>query len=218
MKIGFLNPHNQVFRPLGKLADILILSVCWLFGSLFIVTFGALTTALYDAIVRSLRGDERHAVGRFFRVAKKHFKSGSLSGIIVLVTWVGFLLLRNYAVRYILPRAGQEAILYGVVLVLLLWVLSLTTWIFPLLSRFEFNMVKLWQTAAKLVVVHPLRSLALSVMTFGAILVINRWLFLIWTLFLVPGILEWFSSYLVEPVFAHYDGNLIATLVAEREE
>ena len=47
---SLFDPERPLWRGLGTLADVLVLSAMWFTASLPLFTLGASTTALYDAV------------------------------------------------------------------------------------------------------------------------------------------------------------------------
>ena len=64
---------------MGKLTDVLALSLLWTFLSLPLFTLGAATTALYDSVAHCVRGGEAPPYARFFRAFKAEFKLSALT-------------------------------------------------------------------------------------------------------------------------------------------
>ena len=58
MSSGIFNPQNRFWQTLDHFADLLILSLLWLVCSLPLITAGAASAALYDAVARCVRGGE----------------------------------------------------------------------------------------------------------------------------------------------------------------
>lgn len=52
---GIFNYDNKFFRAVNKLADLVILSFCWLISCIPIFTIGAASSALYSAVHKSIR-------------------------------------------------------------------------------------------------------------------------------------------------------------------
>ena len=52
------DPQNSFWRFFGLVPDVLILSLMWVLFSLPVVTIGASTTALYDAVAHGIRFKE----------------------------------------------------------------------------------------------------------------------------------------------------------------
>ena len=81
---GIFNPENGFYRVTEKLVDLVLLSVFWLFCCIPVVTIGPSTAALYDAVVRCLRRDERNSWAIFFRTFRANLKVGLLTTLVLL--------------------------------------------------------------------------------------------------------------------------------------
>ena len=96
--MNFFNPDNSLWRFLGKLADLFLLSGCWLLCSLPLVTVGSASIALYDAVSHGLRHDEGGIYRRFFRTFRSELKRGI--ALTLLWTAIGLLLSFGYQILY----------------------------------------------------------------------------------------------------------------------
>ena len=78
----FFDSESMVWKPFGWIGDIVFLSLLWFICSVPIITMGAATTALYDAVAHGFRMKEPETVHRFFRTLKKEFKTATLATVI----------------------------------------------------------------------------------------------------------------------------------------
>ena len=105
---NWLNPDNKFFSFMGKAFDILVLNAIWLLlcvplpiltitwivkteSLLFLIlTFLTIlpivpaTTALYYAVVKSVRKERSYAIKEFFRSFVRNFKQGVVLSLIAL--------------------------------------------------------------------------------------------------------------------------------------
>ena len=196
----FFDPEGLLWKPLGFIGELVMLSLLWGVCSIALVTVGPATAALYDSVVHALRRRDDNLFSRFFRTFRAELKTGCLSALL----WLGLLALLFFSWRFLTglddPRFGMIAWVYAPVLALLL--LGVLCWVFPLLSRFTFGFAALNRTAARLALGNILRSLAAALLTALGILVC----FLYTTpIIFVPGLVVWLWSWLMEPVFARYE-------------
>ena len=63
---SFFNPESDIWRLLGMFGDVLMLSMLWVVCSIPLVTTGAATAALYDAVVADFRLKKTDYMPRFF--------------------------------------------------------------------------------------------------------------------------------------------------------
>ena len=198
----FFDPEGLLWKPLGFIGELVMLSLLWGICSIALVTVGPATAALYDTVVHALRRRDDNLFSRFWNTFRAELKTGCLSALL----WLGLLALLFFSWRFLTglddPRFGMIAWVYAPVLALLL--LGVLCWVFPLLSRFTFGFAALNRTAARLALGNILRSLAAALLTALGILVC----FLYTTpIIFVPGLVAWLWSDLMEPVFAGYESG-----------
>lgn len=158
---GLFDPENRFWRWVDRVADVLVLSLLWTVCSAPVVTVGAASTALYDAAVHGVRGGERTPYSRFFRTFRREFKTATLSWLL----WGGALA-ALLAGHFALVRAAQGS---EVVLTLAMACLVLAAvpagalcWLFPLLSRFQYDLSGLSRTALQFWFAHLPSTLAMA--------------------------------------------------------
>lgn len=197
---GFFNAESFIWKPFGYFADILLLSLMWLLCSLPIVTLGAATTALYDAVAHGFRYGERQVYGRFFRTFKRELL-GSLPSTLLWLLVVGgcYWLLKRFVSTAGAADISVVAAVAG--LVLLLVITGAACWVFPLLSRFTFGFAGLNFTALKLAFAHLLSTFCMAVSLWFCIYLCVRFLV---PVFVLPALLMLFWTLFLEPVFRKY--------------
>ena len=189
------DPDAFLWSWCGRLLDVMILSVLWFFCSLPVVTIGPASAALYDAAVRGLAQGDPAPWSRFFRTFRAELKIGVLATLL----W-GTALAALAAVRAVLwtslgglPAATGSAVL--------LFALGAVSWVFPLLSRYEFSLGGLSRTALQFFVVHLPSSAAL-----GLLLAVSAELCLrfVFPIFFLPCVEALLASRLVERAFRRH--------------
>ena len=81
---GFFNYDNDIWRFVGRLADIMVLNLLWIVCSLPIVTFGISTTALYYCTLKIVKDEDDGNFRMFFRSFKRNWKEGLIIWLILL--------------------------------------------------------------------------------------------------------------------------------------
>ena len=191
---GIFNPENDIWRLLGKLTDLIILSVFWLVCSLPVFTLGPATAALYHTVVRCIRGDDRSSWSLFFRTFRDNFKVGALATLAVLAA--GGLLLLLHGLLYQLGSASRAGfVLYMGYTFLLLLPLGMACFLFPVLSRFTFGVAGLLSSCVRLAMAHLPSTLAVAVIFF---------LYLPVTMAVLPAVTALLHSLFLERIFAPY--------------
>lgn len=170
------NPDAFLWRWCSRILDVMVLSILWLFCSLPVVTIGPATAALYDAAVHGIRRDEPGAYARFFRTFRREVKTGCLAtllwgSVIAAVLWGGSLIGRT--IQDPAPVLAATAIFAA----LLFFALGVVSWMFPLLSRFEFSFKGLNRTAQQFFIVHLPSSFLLVAALLGSVWACVKFLF-----------------------------------------
>ena len=63
----FFDPEGLLWKPLGFIGELVMLSLLWGVCSIALVTVGPATAALYDSVVHALRRRDDNLFSRFFR-------------------------------------------------------------------------------------------------------------------------------------------------------
>lgn len=197
----FFNSENAFWKPLGWLGDVVFLSLLWFVISVPLITLGATTTALYDAVVHGFRKKDPETVMRFFRTLKKEFKTATAATVLWgVVLGVLYWVLRQFGNRVAVNDTTVVITLAG--LVILMLAVGMVSWVFPLLSRFTFDVRSLSVTAVKLAIQQLPSTLVL-----GFITVLCGYLcFTYWfPFFFLPALMTLAWSLLTERVFRRYE-------------
>lgn len=198
---NIFDPENWLFRPLGKLVDIVMLSLFWLVASIVLLPFGAAATALYDSAARCLRKGELGPYARFMSTLKENFVTGGIAGVVVLALCYG--LYRLHSILYLLADTGDRGwgVLYIAFWALLAVFNGIIAYLFPLLSRFEFKAGGLFSTGIRLAMAHLPSTLLLGLWTtFCIIVVAVMWL----TALFIPCLWALGASLPLERIFRPY--------------
>ena len=79
---NLFNPESGLMITMSWVTDCIFLSLFWIVTSFPLVTIGASSAALYDAVYYGFRKGDKHPWGRFLRSFKNNLKSGFLPGIV----------------------------------------------------------------------------------------------------------------------------------------
>lgn len=201
MAIPFFDPTNHFWRWFARAMDLFGLSLCWLVCSIPLLTLGAATTALYDAVYHGVRRGEDGTYARFFRTFRREWKTGVLITLPALAVGVIYYLMLG--VSYITATGGNEgALLLVYVYQFVFWVL-LVIWVTAcaLLSRFTFRAGQLLSTALRLSFSSLRRMLLMGVVV---VLFIATAVWSPLTLMLLPGLALLLISFPMEKSFAPF--------------
>ncbi len=198
--MGIFNPEHGIFRLTEKMADLVLLSLFWLVCSIPLVTLGPATTALYNTVLRCIRGDERNSWALFFRTFKENFKVGALTSLVVVPLLAVLVILHELLYQMALTdRTGY--VLYSAYQVFLLLPVGAVCYLFPVLSRFTFQVSGLLVTCCKLAIAHLPSTVLMGLIVFAALMVCARLPIL---LVLVPTVVAALHSFLLERIFRPY--------------
>ena len=197
---NLFNPENSLMITMTQVTDCIFLSLFWLLTSFPLVTIGASSAALYDAVYYGFRQGDKHPWTRFFRSFRSNLKSGILPGIVYLVIFLlgawGLITVWNNAVWQNVSIAAVSAA--ALVVMLLLGILSI---LFPMLSRFNNSFGGLLRNTFLLGLLHTPRTLGLGLVNGLSILLCARFVF---PLFFLPALAALISTLFLEPMFKPY--------------
>jgi len=201
---SFFDPQAPFWRGIGKFADILGLSLLWLFLSLPVLTLGAATAALYDAAARCVVGGQNGPFARFWSTFRRELKTGALAtllwgGICALLIW-GVWTLRAHIVFEGAAGIAVLALWYAVLLV----PGGALCWMFPLLSRFTFTPAALGPTALRLALGYFPRTFLVVVLTLLGVM-ISLWLMV--PMLAIPCLVAMAWAKLMEGVFRKFENT-----------
>ena len=177
----FFNPESGLWQIFGFIGDVLVLSMLWTVCSAPLITVGAASAALYDAVVADFRRREQDYLRRFFRTLKREL----LSSLLPTLLWAAILAALWWALR---AAAGGSLWITAVGLGVYLFPLGIACWVFPLLSRFTLNFKTLNALGCAAAVWLTLRLALLP-------------------LFFFPALLALYASVFLEPVFRQYESS-----------
>lgn len=131
---GIFNYDGKFARALQTVADVIIVSVLWIVGCLPLITIGASTTALYYTAIKAVL-KEGTVVKNFFKSYKENLKQSIVIEIILLI--VTYIMYINWKIVFQMSGGGSAfKIVYFVVLI---WLVPIVCYIFPILARFALS-------------------------------------------------------------------------------
>lgn len=222
---NFFNVDNAFFSVIGKIWDMICLSVIWTvlcFYSFFImisvfadesfywvlpiffviqaITAGPATTALYYATVKVIRKERGYAVRSFFQSFKLNFKQGAITAVIIMVAVYVLIIDFQYA-GSISENGIMSQVFYVGCMTLTMLLAAITVFIFPVLSRFTLKATGLIKTTFLISMKHIFTTILLIVLVLASALAVYIILPLIMVL---PAVCALLMSFLIERVFKKY--------------
>ena len=183
-----------------KFADLVVLSLLWVVCSIPIVTAVPAASALYYAVVKSVRRDCGKAAAEFFHSFRSNLRQGI--GLSVIVAAAALILAGNLALVERMPQGASQKVFFAVFLRCLgLFLTAFSLYLGPVLSRFSKNTGNTVRFTAALMLRHL--GTTVSVFCMAAAVATAIWFYWI-ALIVLPGILALCSSFSLERVFKKY--------------
>ena len=200
---ALFSPDSRFMRVMSRVADLVLLNLCYLLTCVPLFTIGAASAALYTVCFRF--GTDAGVIRSYFRAFRENFKRGT--GVWLIVLLCGGAALVNAWVFYAMPGGLRFlSVLFAILLVLALLVFG---YAFPLLSQFADGVWPTLRNALILSLGYLPRSLlitAVNVFPF-ALMLADFYLFLqaafLWTV-LYFSLAAYVDTFLLKGVFAPY--------------
>ena len=194
---NIFRPDSALMITMTQITDCIFLSLFWLVGCIPVVTAGAATAAMYDAVYHGFRKGEKNSWQQFGRSFRRNWKAGIVPTMVILVAvaalgWTG-IQLWNSAVYGKLSWG-----VFSFAAVLLMAVLGIISIVLPMLSRFENSTAALFSNTVRLGLAHLPRTLALGMLNGAAIFLCARYVV---PLFFLPALISLISTVFIEPMF-----------------
>lgn len=200
LKDSVYDGDRLVWRGLGTFMDLFFVSMIWFACSLPVVTMGAATAAAYDTVIHCVRRREPGILYRFLSTFKNEFKRATLCTLACGGALAAWALLMLY-----IPTLGDSALGFVFLInafILGVAALGVTTWVFPILSRFEMGAGSALGAAMKLVFAHLPATLLMILALALTAAACAIWLF---PLIVLPGVLWLVQSIFIEKVFQQFN-------------
>lgn len=196
--MSFLN--NRFIEALEKIADMFLLSVLWLICCIPIITIGTSTIALYYATVKVVRRETGNLFQEFFRGFRQNIRQGVLLEVIYII--VGELL---YVAHRFALLAGLTSMVgkayYIFSFVILLFLLCVTAYLIPVISRFTLSLFSAFRLALAFSMGNLKTLIPLLFTAIGAVAVIYVFPP---ALLMIPSAYYYLLSFSVEKVLTGY--------------
>lgn len=191
---------GPLIQILNKAMGCLILNMVFLLTCLPVVTIGAALSALYYTIQKVLKNDRGYVVRSYFQCIKKNWKQTIPTGIMFVVLFLVF-----QSDSWILQEVAESGYDFGnaymLFEVLKFIAIIYAIWIFGYIARFEIGMKGVLKNASLLMIRHlPTSLLLLVILLLGGF---AMYLLPI-TAFILPVVMMWFTTVLMERVFNKY--------------
>lgn len=195
----FFSADSAFSRFMGKLVDIVWLSLLWFVCCIPIFTIGASTCGLYYAMNKSFKHDRGYATGAFFHGFASNFK---MATPIWLLSVLGYAFIGTDLYLTIHLMTGVSRTIFTVVfIVIIVAMICWNLYTFPYISRFENTRRQSMSNAGRLAIAELPWTFALLIIFVATILV--YYLFMPALLF-VPAIYMFVANSILEKIFRKY--------------
>ncbi|WP_167955867.1 YesL family protein [Anaerosporobacter faecicola] len=205
---SFFSLEGGFFGGMGKIFDVVFVSILWVLCCIPVITIGPATTALYYCVVKAIRRERGYISKEFFHSFKQNFKQGAIVGIIFTV--LGVLMSINfYVVRQM--KGNMAAILFGIYMAMSIVAYVTAIYAFPNLSRFTLTVKNVFKNSLIMAIRHLLSTIIMAII----ILVAGVVMYVIpITTFFLPGVACLLVSLLMEKILKRYTPESTDTLDA----
>ena len=195
---NLFNLDNPVWRFMGKLVDVFILTMLWFICCIPIVTIGPASTAVYYVTLKLVRDEESYTVRSFFKSFKENFKQGVAIGLIMTALGIFF----AYDIYAYFAMGTQVMTILGILFlgIFLLYLFTLT-YVYPLQAKFYNTVFHTLRNALFMSVKHVFRSFLMVII---AVAVWVGVLFFPPLLLLSFGLIAFLQSYFLVKIFDKY--------------
>ena len=191
---------NPVFRVIGKILEILGVSLLWLILCIPIVTAGASTTALYYTVNKTIKNNRGYAIRGFFSAFISNFKQATIVWLFFLV-WLAILGVDCYYM-YSFAVMGETMGKFRIaVYVLTVLVVAWSLYVFPYIARFEATTKEVFKNTFMIAVANAPMTIVLTGLFAAYAYAIYRWTPVILVL---PAIYNVLKSIYMEKIFRKY--------------
>lgn len=202
---ALFSPDSRFMRIMSRVADLILLNLCYLLTCVPLFTIGAASAALYTVCFRFGTEEEKGVIRSYFRAFRENFKWGT--GVWLIVLLCGGAALVNAWVFYAMPGGLRFlSVIFAILFVLALLIFG---YAFPLLSQFADGVWPTLRNALILSLGYLPRSLLIAVVNVVPFILMltDFYLFLqaafLWTV-LYFSLAAYVNTFLLKGVFAPY--------------
>lgn len=194
--MNIFSPGSPFAKGMNKLVMMLYLGFLWFLCSIPVITMGASTAAMYEVLLKAVKDQEGYIASSFFKALKGNLRQGTAVWLPLLIA--GILFAGNLFYYGVL--GGREYLLQIVLFtILLLMVLAIISYIFPVMARFENTAAGHFRMASVLAVRNPGWTIVLLVIQlFTAFLI---WFFLGFPALFIMGLMGYVQAVILNHIF-----------------
>ena len=201
---SLFNLDNPFMQALARIGDLMMLSILTLALCIPVVTFGPAAAALFKTVY-SLTQDTCGAVlPAYFRAFRSNFRQALAVGLAMLVALAAFVC--DFMLLKLFFAGTAYTVLVCLVVALALLTLSLTAYLFPLITRYHNTLSEHLRNAAILMIVNFPKTVLMVLINLSPVIMFllppdfMLQPLVVW-IFLAPGLIAQGDSYILAPVF-----------------
>lgn len=206
---SLFNDRNPLYRILDKIGSLMILNLCFIIGSIPIITIGTSLSALYYSSFKLLKEDNPSLIKDFIHAYKLNFKQCTIATIIFI-----FMAVVAYAWMLVINLFNNQIIIITIQIFVYIFIFSLALivlYFFPLCARFNNTFLQACKNASLMSIRHLhytllifiIHAILLLVSYFEPVLVGYG---LLWILFGF-SLIAYLSAYFFDKIFRQYETN-----------
>jgi uncharacterized membrane protein YesL len=178
--LKFFSIDSPIYKAMCAITNIFLLNLCWIIGSIPIVTAGASTIAAFDVALRMVDGEEGYIFKQFFKAYKNSLKQGIILEILTIIC--AYVVWLDFQIFNVVDNNPVVFLILGV-LTLFLFVFSLL-YAYPQAARYENTVPRILKNSFRISMKYFVRSLII------VILVILETVVFLWnTMFIFIGVI-----------------------------
>jgi len=199
--MGFFGIDGPFFRIGTVIADVMILGILWIIGSLPIVTIGASTTAVFYVTTKRANGRDGYLWADFWKSYRLNFFASTKVFLTIFIIYA-ILIFNIWGLSFENDLGNW---ILAIQFVVFIEITFISMYAFPLISRFELKYIQVFKTAFILANRHILITISNLALLVGVVFMVD---FMPPFIIIAPGVYIYFSSYLFVKAFKKYRPDL----------
>lgn len=199
----FFSLDNPVWKFVGNLADMFLLSILWYLCCIPIITIGCASTAVYYVMLKMVTDREGYTISSFFKAFHSNFKTSTPIWLIFLAC--GIVLGIDFTWCFLGTGLFAKSMFIPFSIISMIYCLCLS-FIFPLMARYSDTGKKLLGLCFVISIRNFLPVLSTVLITVGTF---SLGLFIFWPILLIaPGFTAYLNSYVFHHILCKYNMDL----------
>lgn len=199
---NLIDPDNKAVQVINKFAYGVLCSLLWALLCCTIVGFGPACAALYHTMVKVIRRNRGTVFHEFFGSMKKSWKVTIPAGLFAVLLIASLIWIDLPNITALFSGQAGSAWMPGLFSILKAFIcISFILYAFPIFSRFEAGVIRGCVFSLILAFRHILATLAMFLITAGAVFLFTLQPLLI---FFLPAAVVFVQSLMMEPILLRH--------------